>query len=543
MAERFPIDLLDYCVTARQREQYQTLVSIGSYRKTARAMGYATHRNLMALVHSLKVREKTGIFNPKTGMREMTANAAPRPSKPIKLKKKASYVITCAQNATPVFPEGLAAIRHYLKHNKAELIVIPLRYHNPTSMWTEKDESSEWWAPEIDADIVDQRTELNENLVLLADIRIQPTAVRPTSGMETFCGGQSTIIGHPKLETVTIPTPQNKLAKIIHTTGAITVENYTDSKAGKKGEHHHAFGALIVEIAGDKFFIRQLNIDDDGSFYDLDTLYAPSGVTLGVSASGLVLGDLHERFADPGVIKATFTHGKSIVKTVKPDAVVFHDVMDFHSQNHHHRHKVFTRIAKHVDRRSSVEDEVSECAAFIDNIATEGQRIIFAPSNHPDALARWVEDTDWKDDPENCIFYLKTALAMAESARMSDSGAAYIDPFVYWMNTKLKCVDQCEFPVRDESVMISGIECGMHGDKGPNGSRGAIRGFGRIGVKSVIGHSHTPGVIDGVYQVGTSSRLRLEYSGGPSSWMHCHCIIYPNGKRSLLWIIDGEWRN
>jgi len=82
----------------------------------------------------------------------------------------------------------------------------------------------------------------------------------------------------------------------------------------------------------------------------------------------------------------------------------------------------------------------------------------------------------------------------------------------------------------------------MHGDKGPNGSRGAIRGFGRIGVRSIIGHSHTPGVMDGVYQVGTSSRLRLEYSSGPSSWMHCHCVIYPNGKRSLIWIIDGEWR-
>jgi hypothetical protein len=197
-----------------------------------------------------------------------------------------------------------------------------------------------------------------------------------------------------------------------------------------------------------------------------------------------------------------------------------------------------------------VEDEIDECASFIDHHTLEGQRVIFAPSNHPDALARWVEDTDWKDDPENCIFYLKTALAMAESARMSESGAAYLDPFVYWMQQKLetirqqklKSARQYEFPHRDESVMISGIECGMHGDKGPNGSRGNIRGFGKIGVKSVIGHSHTPGVIDGVYQVGTSSRLRLEYSGGPSSWMHCHCLIYPNGKRTLLWIIDGEWR-
>ena len=48
--------------------------------------------------------------------------------------------------------------------------------------------------------------------------------------------------------------------------------------------------------------------------------------------------------------------------------------------------------------------------------------------------------------------------------------------------------------------------------------------------------------MDGVYQVGTSSRLKLEYNSGPSSWLHTHCCIYPNGKRTLITIIDGQWR-
>lgn len=540
---QYRTDLLDYCTTERQREVYQALLSTQSPRAAARDCG-ARHQNVLNTYRALlKRQEQGGIYHPATrGTVRVESQEAVVVSKPVKVKRKAIYVITCAQNATPVFKEGLDSLRVYCKERKAELIVIPNRYHNATSIWTSKDEKSDWWASEIKADLVDKRIELNPNLVLLADIRIQPTAVRPTSGMETFCGGQSTIIGHPKLETVTIPTPQHHLAKIISTTGSITVDNYTDSKAGKKGEHHHTFGALVVEISGDKFFMRQLNMDEDGSFYDLDCLYTPTGHTTGHRAAGLVLGDLHERFVDPNVVKATFTSKHSIITTVKPETIVFHDVMDFHSQNHHHKHKVFTKIAKHRDDRSSVEDEVDECAAFIDKHTLPGQRIIFAPSNHPDALARWVEDTDWKEDPENCEFYLKTALAMAVSARMSESGASYIDPFVYWMRQKLLSADRCEFPARDDSVLIAGIECGMHGDKGPNGARGNIRGFGRIGVKSIIGHSHTPGVIDGVYQVGTSSRLKLEYSGGPSSWMHCHCFVYPNGKRSLVWIIDGDWK-
>jgi hypothetical protein len=90
-------------------------------------------------------------------------------------------------------------------------------------------------------------------------------------------------------------------------------------------------------------------------------------------------------------------------------------------------------------------------------------------------------------------------------------------------------------------MTIEGIEIGYHGDRGPNGARGSRNAFSKIGVKTVIGHSHSPGIRDGAYQTGTSSRLKLEYNSGPS-WLHTHCVIYPNGKRSLINIIDGKWR-
>jgi hypothetical protein len=61
-------------------------------------------------------------------------------------------------------------------------------------------------------------------------------------------------------------------------------------------------------------------------------------------------------------------------------------------------------------------------------------------------------------------------------------------------------------------------------------------------VKTIIGHSHSPGIDGGCYQTGTSTPLRLDYNKGPSSWLNCHCVLYANGKRSLLPIIDGEWR-
>jgi hypothetical protein len=82
----------------------------------------------------------------------------------------------------------------------------------------------------------------------------------------------------------------------------------------------------------------------------------------------------------------------------------------------------------------------------------------------------------------------------------------------------------------------------MHGHHGPNGSRGSIRNLRRIGVRSAIGHTHAPGIEEGAMQAGTSTRLRAEYTRGPSSWLNAHIAIYPNGKRSLLTILDGNWK-
>jgi len=90
--------------------------------------------------------------------------------------------------------------------------------------------------------------------------------------------------------------------------------------------------------------------------------------------------------------------------------------------------------------------------------------------------------------------------------------------------------------------MVGGIELGMHGNRGLNGSRGSIRNLRRIGVKSVIGHSHCPGIDEGCYQVGTSTRLRLDYNHGASSWLNAHGIVHADGKRQIVVIVDGNWR-
>jgi hypothetical protein len=94
----------------------------------------------------------------------------------------------------------------------------------------------------------------------------------------------------------------------------------------------------------------------------------------------------------------------------------------------------------------------------------------------------------------------------------------------------------------DYPFIIKDIYCGYHGDRGANGARGSLAGWAKIGTKVIVGHTHSPGIEKGAYMIGTSSKLSLEYTSGPSSWMNTHAIIHPDGKRQLITIINGEWR-
>ena len=152
-----------------------------------------------------------------------------------------------------------------------------------------------------------------------------------------------------------------------------------------------------------------------------------------------------------------------------------------------------------------------------------------------------MDRTDWRQDPVNARFYLETALAMVEKSKLTEKGVDKLDPFTYWLerlakHQKIKCVGA------DKSLTIRGIEVGMHGHLGPNGARGSLLNLSRLGVKSMFGHSHTPGIREGAVQIGTSSLLRRDFNVGPSSWMNTHGFIYDNGKRTLCNIIKGAWR-
>jgi hypothetical protein len=86
-----------------------------------------------------------------------------------------------------------------------------------------------------------------------------------------------------------------------------------------------------------------------------------------------------------------------------------------------------------------------------------------------------------------------------------------------------------------------GWELAQHGDKGTNGSRGSLLQFRKLNTKVIVGHYHSPGRKDGALAVGTSTKLRLPYCQGPSSWLHSHVIVHNDGKAQHINFIKGEF--
>jgi len=457
------------------------------------------------------------------------------------IPKKQIYVITAAQNATPINENFFNTLKIYCEFNDAELIIIPIRYKNPTSIWSLVDEINESWDEKLHPYLCDVRSDLNKNLTVFADIKIQPTAVNPLSGFDALGRDKSVILGHSKLMLKTVPVPSHATPKILATTGCVTISNYTESKAGKKGDFHHTNAALVVEIDDDMFHMRQLNSTDDGSFIDLENEYTTEGVFEAERAAALVMGDVHAQFVDPDVLKATFEDENSIVNTLNPEYLVWHDVLDFYSRNHHHIGNAFTNYAKH---KAGIDDVMKELEMTFNliNKYSKGRKNLFPYSNHPDAFARWIKEGDWKNDPVNAEIYLETALYMVKNTIMGESGTITPDPFAYWGRKLIDDDESAIFLHRDEPFFIHGISVGDHGDCGANGARGSVQGFSKLGVKTITAHGHSAEIFHGAHRVGTSTRYRLEYNKGPSSWLQTHCIIYANGKRSLINIIKGKHR-
>jgi hypothetical protein len=475
------------------------------------------------------------------------------------------YIFSGAQNNTKLHDKFWDNLLAFADYTGARIVLSRFTY---SKRWTHQmdkadlgapsgdKQESMWWDERLLPYFVDRRAEIAPGLAWCGEMNIIPTAARPLTGLESYTGRASGIFPATKLAMDSIPSHKYEPTKFNYTTGAITQRNYIMRKEGLKAQFHHCYGALLVEVDKEgNWFVRQLNADSTGTFYDtarmsddqVGALRAKDGEVTDGHRVDLVLGDTHVAQKDETAHKVVWDEG-GMVDALQPKNVVHHDVLDFYSQNHHEIDNVHTVFRKYVEGTLSVGAELVGVVDYFKDIARPDTNNVVADSNHHHALGRWLRERNGLKDPSNAEIWLKLNDLVFTAIRQDVAEPNYLRLAMEAMEGKgFERKYGVRFLDEDESFILAndahgGIECGMHGDLGPNGARGGRANFARMGRKAIRGHEHSASIYDGVYTVGCMCVLDPAYVRGPSSWSHTQCGIYPNGKRVMLTIWAGKWR-
>ena len=438
------------------------------------------------------------------------------------------FLITSAQNATPVHQGFLKNLEAYAKHVDGELLVIPYRYHNATSIWSENDKKDDWWDESVVKYLTLNRHDLNNSISVLSDVKIQPTAHNPLDGFESISGEKSCIIGHPKVHLKTVPVLEGMKPKIMLSTGAISKTNYVPSKAGKIAEFHHSYGFCMVEIKdNDVFFTRQIKTKDNGDFIDLYFKVESGKITRINEIEALVMGDIHVAEVDKDIVDSTLN---VLCKNIKPKKLFLHDIIDSKSISHHNLKDPFTLHEQEMDGTNSLQKEIDEMILWLEQV--KDYNVYIVKSNHDIHIDKFLCETDWRK-----MTTLKNAIPYMELSTAKLKGEAKNGVIPYVINKvfpRFKCLGD------NDSCRVKGFELSVHGHIGQSGSRGSISQYRKLNTRIITGHSHQACLLDGAYSVGTSSKLRLSYNKGASAWTNCHVIINEFGKAQHIFFIKDK---
>ena len=526
---------------------------LGTRSKIVKLYREAVDKDLMdAMPAGAKSREQMKTPEPRVDgkVRSIETRVLPAHKKGVR-----RMLFTCAQNNTHLHEglwDNLLALK---KHYDATLYVARFTYKKeaygtksvkPGKGPTALDKAALKYDNRIEPYICDDRLEVAPGLVWCGEFNRLPTTSRPLSGFESYTGRKSGIFPHVKIAMESVASMRDEPTKFNYTTGTVTVRNYIQKAVGIKAEFHHCYGALLVEVTEEgHWFCRQINADSEGTIYDLDVCVREGKVTTGNRVEAILWGDIHVAQIEEGVKRLAWGAGGMLDK-LRPWEQHMGDVLDFRSRSHHEMkdpHKMFKR---HVRGVENVGEEVAACGEFLEHAYRRWCKTVVVDSNHHDHLGRWLKEQDGRADPVNSEFWFAM---QSRTYAMLRGGASEVNYFKEALTVAgyPKIESKARFLNPDESYIIcrdanGGIECGLHGHNGLNGSRGSTMSYVKMGRKVNKAHDHTATITDGVYSAGTCSIMDPDWVHGPGGWSWSHILTYLNGKRAIITMFGDKWR-
>lgn len=472
--------------------------------------------------------------------------------------KSGNYIFTCAVPGQEAFNPFIKALMAFAKKKNARLMIFPIQSIDKNSMLDKNLPSSYL--------VHDEELLINKNLHIW-NFGVKAETANPLSGLDKFTRTSSSIIvPSPKQMHKLIPN-MSYLPRALIATGAVTLPQYHKNKSGANASKDHVCGAYYVEIDGEMFFPRNLMALSDGSFIDLGVQYMPNGRSRKLERKEIarVDGDDHAAQADMDLVSTL----DEIQQTIPAGIKVSHDLWDQVFNNHHEQHNHILRAQRAMSGESSFERERQITQKFLRDRGKIFDEVVVVPSNHNDALNRYLAAGGYLTDYQNWRDGHHLATAQFSGVDPVKFATLYYEQFNELCNQYFDAVakgkknaaiklsikpaiSNIRFLKSGESFMFGGYELGYHGSDGPNGTRGTPAAMSLVHGPSVTGHTHSPYLFGRNVVVGTgtylpSSPLSPGYAKGkPSSWLNAFAFVYAprghkEGSAQLISVINGRY--
>jgi hypothetical protein len=298
-----------------------------------------------------------------------------------------------------------------------------------------------------------------------------------------------------------------------------------------------------------QFFVRHIAAESDGSFQDLTTLVSKGKIKIDRKVEAITFGDCHTEKMNWTIASSVWGVGKEkrkypvMIDVLKPKYGFYEDIIDFEIRNHHSISNIHMRFEQHRHDKDNVEQSLNEAAEFLHGCQRSFCETVIVHSNHDAAYLKWLQNADYREDPENALFFLKSQVKVYQEIEKKNVDFQILEwSFNKYMKKQGRRIKATWLKVDDSFLIAGNIQNANHGDRGAHGARGSLRSFAKTGRKTNTAHSHQAGVIDGAWSAGVSGKLDMGYNQGMSAWSHSHIITMPSGKRQIVTQhADGRW--
>lgn len=453
-----------------------------------------------------------------------------------KHKKIKRYLVSAIVPRAENNKKFINAMLRYCKDENAELILVNIKgVHNEYSF---DDETLRDYGQyfKYDFKFNNAASIINPNLTANNNLSL-PSIARQIPNDKTYiipCVRQ-------KMEMLPRVGRENETNDIhyLYTTGTVSEPIFKNNQTGYFNAENLTLGGLVVEVDDDRYCnirnIRWIN----NCFVDLKKMYCFDN-TFSVRPDALVAGDFHiGGDEDKQALQIT----KEQLLYLQPKMLVVHDLASHNTINHHIAENYMTR-AKQLQEANlhTLEDEHRYIAKFISEYSKDILDIEWkiVASNHNDWLKQYLDSRRSWGDIHNDAYNTRLKQNFYEKD---------IDVFeaaIRYQLTQIKADKRIKlkFLSRKDNLLVGGYELALHGDKGNMGGKGSLSSHELSAKKCVIGHSHSPKIGTYGFQVGTNSKLELNYTAGSgNNWAHANCAVYDKlGQVQMILTINGRWK-